>query len=207
MIARLSGTIIDKGVDHCILDVHGVGYLVHLPLLDLDRIPTVGDPAEVYVHTHVREDALQLFGFTTRGSRQLFERLIGVSGVGPKLALSALSVLEPAELQQALIAGDARVLGRIPGVGRKTAQRLALELGEKVASLDLGGTGPNTSASSASNAVLDDLALALANLGFAAKQTDRVLDALRPRAADGDDLEALLREALALLRSPGPKAS
>jgi len=207
LIARLTGTIADKGADHCILDVQGVGYLVHLPLLDLERLPPIGDPGEVYVHTHVREDALQLFGFASRGAKQLFERLISVTGVGPKLALSALSVLEPAELQAALIAGDARTLGRIPGVGRKTAQRLALELGEKVAGLDLGGTGAAMSASAASNAALDDLALALANLGFATKQTERVLDALRPKAAEGADLEALLREALALLRSPGPKAS
>ncbi len=200
MIGRLRGEIADKTMETVLLDVGGVGYQVFVPLLDLDGLPPIGDEATLYIHTHVREDAIVLFGFGSAGARKLFERMIGVTGVGPKLAMSALSVMRPAELQAAIIAGDVTALSRISGVGRKTAQRLALELGERVAALDLGGGLPGATPP-AGRETLDDLRLALQGLGYPPKSIDRVIDEISPAASAGAGVEALLRDALALLRS------
>jgi len=197
LIARLKGLIADKGIDSVVIDVGGVGYEVRVSLRALQALPPVAEPAEVHVHTHVREDAIVLYGFQTHGAKRLFRRLIGVSGLGPKLALNALSVYTAAELQSAITTADVPRLTRIAGVGKKTAQRVALELGDKLGDLDLGG-GPTTPHASAT---LTDLRGALQDLGFTQKQSDTVITALEPSAADGASIEALLKEALALLRS------
>lgn len=196
MIAWLRGVVVAKGIDTVVLDVGGVGYELHVSLRALQKLPPVGDAATVHVHTHVREDAIQLFGFTDLGAKRLFTELIGVSGIGPKLALNALSVYPADELREMILAGDLARLTRISGVGKKTAQRVVLELGEKLRGVDIGG-----GADAPRSGVLGDLRGALADLGYPPKKADAIIDALGPRAADGATIEELLKEALALLRS------
>jgi Holliday junction DNA helicase RuvA len=128
MIARLSGTLLDKQVQRLIIDVGGVGYEVWAPLSTFYAVGEPGARVAVHVHTHVREDAIQLFGFHTPLELLLFERLISISGVGPKVALAVLSGIEPGELVRAIRGADLARLVRIPGVGRRTAARLVVEL-------------------------------------------------------------------------------
>lgn len=198
MIARLTGTLAAKSLDTIILDVGGVGYELFVPLSVMESLANLGDRATLSVHTLVREDAITLYGFATSADRLLFQRLMTVSGVGPKLALQALSVYSGAELQTALVTSDERSLMRISGIGKKTAQRMLLELSEKVALMDLGGGA--ASAPAGSSRVVSDLVLGLLDLGFTRKQADDAAIKLKGRADEGVAVEVLLREALRLLR-------
>ncbi len=132
MIAHLSGTLLEKNVQRLIVDVGGVGYAVIVPLPTFYAAGEPGGRVTLRIHTHVREDALQLFGFATALELSLFERLISVSGIGPKVALSVLSGIEPPELVRAISSADVARLTRIPGVGKKTAERLVLELKDRL---------------------------------------------------------------------------
>lgn len=198
MIARLTGTLAAKSLDTIILDVGGVGYELFVPLSVMDSLAQLGDKATLAVHTLVREDAITLYGFATSADRLLFQRLMTVSGVGPKLALQALSVYTGAELQSAIVSGDERALTRISGIGKKTAQRMLLELSEKVALMDLGGSV--SAATPAASRAVSDLVLGLLDLGFTRKQADDTALKLKARAEEGAAVEVLLREALKLLR-------
>ena len=198
MIARLTGTLAAKSLDTIILDVGGVGYELFVPLSVMESLANLGDRATLAVHTLVREDAITLYGFATTADRLLFQRLMTVSGVGPKLALQALSVYSGVELQTALVTSDERSLMRISGIGKKTAQRMLLELSEKVALMDLGGG--EASAQVGSSRVVSDLVLGLLDLGFTRKQADDAAIKLKGRADEGVAVEVLLREALRLLR-------
>src|SRR5688500_17723623 len=124
MIAFLRGTLLEKHPNQVIVDTHGVGYDVTIPVSTFSTLPETGAPVVLRVHTHVREDALALFGFATADEKQLFERLIGVSGIGPKLAITVLSGLATADLVQAIRGAQIEMLVRIPGVGKKTAERI-----------------------------------------------------------------------------------
>ena len=128
MIGRLTGRLVDKEPNRLVLDVHGVGYELYVPLSTFYGLGDAGAEVSLRVHTHVREDALTLFGFATRLELQVFERLIAISGVGPRLALAVLSGIEPPDLVRAVASGDVARLTRIPGVGKKTAERIGLEL-------------------------------------------------------------------------------
>ncbi|MEL6613467.1 MAG: Holliday junction branch migration protein RuvA, partial [Bacteroidota bacterium] len=147
MITYVSGTLVAKKPTEAVIDVQGLGYEVLIPASSFDKLPAVGSPAKLLTIHHVREDAALLFGFATDAERALFREMTSVSGVGPKLALAALSAMAPAELRAAVIADDAAMLTRIPGVGKKTAQRLCVELRDRLAKLDglgqadLGGDG------------------------------------------------------------------
>jgi len=132
MIARLSGTLLDKAADTVIVDVGGVGYLVHLSLQSMTRLPAEGARVDLRTYTHVREDALQLYGFAGDDEERLFHLLIGVSGVGPRLALNVLSGMPAAELAEAIVESEIPRLTRIAGVGKKTAERLVVELKDKL---------------------------------------------------------------------------
>ena len=198
MIARLTGTLAAKSLDTIILDVGGVGYELFVPLSVMESLANLGDRATLAVHTLVREDAITLYGFSTTADRLLFQRLMTVSGVGPKLALQALSVYTGVELQTALVTSDERSLMRISGIGKKTAQRMLLELSEKVALMDLGGGAASTPVGS--SRVVSDLVLGLLDLGFTRKQADDAAIKLKGRADEGVAVEVLLREALRLLR-------
>ena len=182
MIARLRGTLVDKRPGQVTLEVGGVGYKVLIPLSTYYELDGEGATVSLRIHTHVREDALSLFGFLTEIEEVLFQRLISVAGVGPSLALKVLSGLEPPDLVDAIRQGDLRRLGSIPGVGKKTAERLVVELKDKMPEM-LGRVREEASSpgASAPEVVLrDDLVSALVNLGYQRNQVDKaVRDAIQ----------------------------
>jgi|SRR5450830_1849113 Holliday junction DNA helicase RuvA len=192
MIARLAGILLEKQPDRVVLDVRGVGYLVSISFQTFQELPAASAEAALWIHTHVREDALSLFGFATDREKILFEMLIGVSGVGPRLAMTLLSGIPSGELFSALARGDARRLTSIPGIGKKTADRLTLELKEKAGKL---------AASLESDEIVplsSDVVSALVNFGYKKSEADRVVDALTRRGAPPSFSE-FLKEALAAL--------
>lgn len=207
MIARLEGNLVEKSPERLIVDVHGVGYEVRVPLSTYASLPPPGSPIRLLIHTHVREDALNLYGFESFRERHLFEKLISVSGVGPKLALALLSGLSADELSEAIQSGDTAPLGKVPGVGRKTAERLVVDLRDKLGALS-GATPPGGRAAEAAEGaeervLLADVRSALLNLGFSPRDTERALETARQgldkEGFDGRaDLtfEGLFREAL-----------
>lgn len=196
MIALLTGRIAYKSPDHIILDVNGVGYRVLIPFSTYYELPEEGT-ATLHIHTCVREDAIQLYGFRTRLEKNFFQLLISVTGVGPKLARDILSNIQPAPLAQALGQSDIHKLSAIPGIGKKTAERLILELKEKVKKLDL-DIAPSTEARRMlEEGVVDDVVSALLNLGYKEQQVRKALGGLDTSA--GTSLEELLKQALKTL--------
>jgi len=205
LIARLRGTLLDKRPGHAIVDVAGVGYEVTVPLPTYRALGEIGGGADLYVHTHVREDTLALFGFGTPLEKELFVRLVGVNGVGPKTAIALLSGLGADDLVDALRRRDLKRLSQVPGVGRKTAERIALEVADRVASLAPAGDGVAGSAPGAARSTLrDDLISALVNLGYnariATEAADDALLAAIPGASPPPVFEGLLKGALRSLR-------
>jgi Holliday junction DNA helicase RuvA len=192
VIARLSGTLFEKNVQRIILDVGGVGYDVLVPLSTFYALGEPGTPIVLRIHTHVREDALLLYGFATPLEQTLFERLITVSGIGPKLALAVLSGIESGELVAAIRQADLVRLTRIPGVGKKTAERLVLELKDRMPQGAAGGVEP---AGDAPASVRDDVLSALVNLGYQRHAVEKTADAVL-RRSDSHEFEGLLREIL-----------
>ena len=195
MIASLRGRLAEKQPNRVVVDVAGVGYDVAVPL---STYYTLGDPgAEVAlrVHTHVREDTLALYGFSTPLELQIFERLIGISGIGPKLALAVLSGIDVGELARAVQAGDVGRLTAIPGVGRKTAERISLELRDKLPK----GIGDEIAAGAGAAApgreLRQDLLSALLNLGYHRPLAEKAVDAALARA-ESPAFEAVLKQAL-----------
>ncbi|MGH9466012.1 MAG: Holliday junction branch migration protein RuvA [Terriglobales bacterium] len=178
MIAFLHGVVRERQPSRVVLDVHGVGYELQVPVGTFSQLPPANAEASLHVYTHVREDAIQLFGFATTPEKLVFEKLITVNGVGPKLALSILSGLAPEALAAALQAGDHALLTAIPGVGRKTAERLVLELRDKLPAI--AAAGPAAGAAAPSGAA-EDVFSALVNLGYPAPQALQAVQ--RARAA------------------------
>ena len=195
MIAFLRGRVLDKQPNRVVVDVEGVGYEVHVPLSTYYDLGDEGAETALRVHTHVRDDALQLYGFLTALEQQLFERLIGISGIGPRLAIAVLSGIETRELVTAVQRGDVARLTRIPGVGRKTAERIILELKDRLAQLVVpAGTGPPVAVTSGDR-LRDDLLSALQNLGYQRALAERAVDATLV-SADDPGFEQALRAAL-----------
>lgn len=194
MIGYLRGRIERKQPNEVLLDVGGVGYRVHVPLSTFYRLGEPGTEASLLVHTHVREDALQLFGFFSPQEQVLFERLLDVSGVGPRLALGILSGIEAGELTAALRGGDLARLTRIPGVGKKTAERLVVELRDKMPAAVAG----EPTSSPAPSALKEDVLSALANLGYPRPQAERALEKAVRQSPDAR-FEDLLRLTLRLV--------
>jgi Holliday junction DNA helicase RuvA len=198
MIGRLTGTLVEKDLTRVILDVGGVGYDVHLSLTDLSRVGAPGDKVTLRIHTHVREDVLQLFGFLTEDGKHAFLTLMSVNGVGPKLASGILSGIDPQDLARAIQEKDLTRLTAIPGVGKKTAERLCLELAGKLVTTP--GSAPKPSGS---RQMLGDLASALLNLGYRPAQVDKVTRSLEEQVKEGAPMETLIRDALKLLNKGG----
>jgi len=196
MIALLTGQIAYKTPDHIILDVHGVGYRVLIPFSTYYELPEDG-AVSLHIHTSVREDAIQLYGFRTRLEKSFFQLLISVSGVGPKLARDILSNIQPAPLAQALGHSDTQQLSAIPGIGKKTAERLILELKDKVGKLDMTSLPAAEQREIPGNDILDDVASALLNLGYKEQLVRKALGALD--ASQGGSVEDLLKQALKVL--------
>ena len=196
MIAYLRGRLLQKHPNRVTIDVQGVGYEAHVPLSTFYGLPEVGGEVSLRIHTHVREDALLLYGFATMLELQLFERLISVSGIGPKLALAVLSGIEPNDLVTAIKQSDIARLTGIPGVGKKTAERLGLELKDKLSAFVAADTSASPLGTTAGESMRTDVLSALINLGYHRPLAERAVDAaLRTGAATFElSLKQALRE-------------
>ena len=193
MIARLRGELLESSFTGCVIEAGGVGYEILIPVSTFEKLPHPGSEAVLLIHTQVREDAITLYGFATAGERDLFRQLIGISGVGGKLALNILSGM-PVETFRAAVTGvDIKLLSRISGIGKRTAERLVVELKDKLGSGGETGGMPDLPAPQLD--AFRDVAAALEQLGFKRDAIDRTL---RQLAAENDkkDAEALLREAI-----------
>jgi len=193
LIGRLSGVVLEAGPDRVLLDVQGVGYELAVPLGTYTAMPPAGERATLHVYTHVREDALLLFGFATRQEKAVFEKLISVSGIGPKVALTVLSGMPLPELVAAIASQNAKRLATISGVGKKLAERLGLELKDRIA--DIGFLGAPAAVPVPSTSAAEDAIGALRNLGYKQAQSEAAV-AAAAREVSPDDLNALLSMAL-----------
>jgi len=190
MIGYLRGILRHKGAELLIIDVAGVGYELTCPLTTIDRLPAEGEECELTVKTHVREDQITLFGFSSLEERRLFESLTTVSGIGPRLGVACLSGMDAAQLKEAIITGNTKRIATIPGIGKKTAERMVLELRVKFEkSFALSAAQPSLSGQ------LSDLRSALINLGYKAAAVDKHLDEIKDSAAEMS-FEELLQGAL-----------
>lgn len=195
MIALLTGKIASKSPESVILDVNGVGYRVQIPFSTYFALPEDGSSLTLNIHTHVKEDAINLYGFLTPREKQFFQLLITVSGIGPKLAKDILSNIQPDELAQALCRSDIARLSTIPGIGKKTSERIVLELKDKVTKLGLVAESDATVAvTPETSSVRDDVASALVNLGYKEAIVSKILAEI---AIDANaPMQAVLRLAL-----------
>lgn len=200
MIARLAGTLAAKSSDAVIVDVGGVGYEVVCPLGTFAALPAVGEPVSLFIVTQIRDDAIRLFGFIAEQDRMLFQKLVSVTGVGPKLAIAVLSGAGTPDLVAAIRSGDGDMLRRIPGVGKKTAERIALELkGSLDDFIAAAGSGPRPALRKGE--ALDEAVLALISLGYRRNEAERVLADVARAKPDGLT-EELVRAALRELGRP-----
>ncbi|HXQ27418.1 MAG TPA: Holliday junction branch migration protein RuvA [Candidatus Acidoferrales bacterium] len=195
MIGSLRGKLIDKRPNQILLDVSGVGYQVQIPLSTFAGLGALHDETTLLIHTHVREDQFSLYGFLTAREKHCFELLLTASGVGPSLALKILSGMGLEDLVPAIRKGDVALLVRIPGVGKKTAERIVVELRDRLAAVDVPETGKPATRSQ----LEADVASALVNLGYEQRSVERAVE--QARAAGDADFEKLLRASLRILGS------
>jgi Holliday junction DNA helicase RuvA len=198
MIAMVRGILAYKSIDHVIIDVGGIGYRLFIPLSTFYSLPETGE-ISLFTHTHVREDALLLYGFVSLEEKNLFGILIGISGIGPKLAVNILSHIPVADLKRAIATGDINRLSGLPGIGKKTAERLVLELKDKVGSADglEQSTGVNPASGASAGETINDVISALVNLGYKENQARKVLENME--LAPGLSMEETLKGALKVL--------
>jgi len=194
MIGYLKGTLIDKKPNSVLMDVNGVGYLVNIPVSTFYDLPEEGSPLALFIYTHVREDVLALYGFRTTREKVLFEKLIGVSGIGPKMAIAFLSGMTADELIPAIQRQDILKLTTIPGVGRKTAERVALELREQIPALL-----SEAAQAAETKPMQEDLISALVNLGYHRSQAERAVKKVLEDAKPDSTFETLLKNSLQMI--------
>lgn len=197
MIALLTGKIAYKSPEFIILDVNGVGYRVQIPFSTYYDLPEEGKDISLNIYTNVKEDAINLYGFRSLAEKNCFQMLISVSGIGPKLGKDILSNIQVGDLARAITQGDLARLSAIPGIGRKTAERLVLELRSKVLKLDILQTLKEGTHATASSAMTDDIASALVNLGYKEGVVRKVLADMEVPAETA--MEEVLKKALKLL--------
>lgn len=196
MIASLHGTLLAKSATELLVEVNGVGYAVSIPLSTFEKAGEVGAPVTLLTYLHVREDALQLYGFATEEERNLFKLLISVSGIGPKMAQSILSGIAPADLTNSISEGNHFALTKIPGVGRKIAERLVVELREKISRMEIPSSFPPASSQAQTN-VRSETLLALTSLGFNRAVAEKALRAAIDETNGKDvTVETLIKAAL-----------
>ncbi|MBW1703861.1 MAG: Holliday junction branch migration protein RuvA [Deltaproteobacteria bacterium] len=199
MIAHINGLIFKKTTQSVIIEANGIGYEVFVPLSTFYTLPEKDEQVNLHIYTHVREDALILFGFKTKLEKDLFLMLIAVSGIGPKLGTNILSGIGPQELLEAIARGDALRLQAIPGVGKKTSERIALELKDRALKvLGREDLPPVPSLEGEDKGLVDDALSALFNLGYSPKAANMAIEKARSRATELT-LEGLIREALKVL--------
>jgi Holliday junction DNA helicase RuvA len=196
MIASLTGRLAFKAPTHLVLDVNGVGYEVFIPLSTYYGLPNLSESTSLSVHTHVREDAIQLFGFLTSQENDAFVLLTSVSGVGPKLALSVLSALPVSDLVSAIQSGDVEKLTTVPGIGNKSASRLVLELKDKVEKLHPDLASASEVPRQGHDATFDDALSALVNLGYRPQDAKEALKQVKKSNAESIVLKDMIRESL-----------
>ncbi|MGE5312060.1 MAG: Holliday junction branch migration protein RuvA [Nitrospirota bacterium] len=196
MIAHLRGSLQSKSPRYLILDVNGVGYEVTVPLTTFYELPDLGHTVSFHIHTHVRENTLQLYGFRSPQEKELFVRLMGVNGIGPRLAINILSGISAGELVATVRQEDVARLTVIPGVGRKTAERIIVELRDKLAGLDIPGESDLPARQQKGRAVLDDALSALLNLGYRRAVAQRAIDQACKILQRNITVESLLQECL-----------
>ena len=195
MIAHLRGKLLSKSPQTAVVEAGGVGYEATISIPTFTALPVEGNEVSLLIYTHVREDALVLFGFTTATEKRLFEKLLSISGIGPKLAVTVLSGLPPERLIAAIHAQDHATLTRIPGVGKKTAERIVLELKDKLQEL-----APAVGTSTATP-VAEDVLSALVNLGYQRASAQKGVEAAMARDPEaGKDFETLFRAAMAAMK-------
>ncbi len=195
MIAFLEGRLLSKSPEYIIVSAQGIGYQVAVPLSSFYELPAIEQVVRLHVYTHVRQDAIQLFGFLTAEEKKIFLLLLGVSGIGPKVALNILSGISSLELSQALLAENSARIQRIPGVGKKTAERIVLELKDKIKKLTPGPL-PSVVRKSEEESPWEDALSALINLGYPKAVAEKALDQIKNQTEDAISLEDLLRMAL-----------
>ena len=196
MIAFLTGRLAFKAPTHLTLDVQGVGYEVHIPLSTYYALPNLDEVTALNIHTHLREDAIQLFGFLSHSEKELFLLLTTVSGIGPKLALSALSSLPVTELVRAVQAEDIDKLSTVPGIGKKSASRIALELKDKVGKIQSATVQVSASEGPGLDGPFEDALSALVNLGYRPQDAKEALRRVTKGATGPVVLKNLIREGL-----------
>ncbi len=202
MIAHLRGTLLSKSPGQAVVECAGVGYDVAVSVQCFTRLPEQGEPASLHINTQVREDSIALFGFVDRNEKLLFEKLITISGVGPKLAITLLSGIEAAALATAIRSADHALLTRIPGIGKKTAERIVLELKDK---LEAVAAAPAVSGSTAVGAAAEDVISAMVNLGYSRPAAQKAVESALQTNAETDltlrnDFENLFRLSMRKLR-------
>ncbi|MGA7829150.1 MAG: Holliday junction branch migration protein RuvA [Geobacteraceae bacterium] len=197
MIALLTGKIAHKSPEYIILDVNGVGYRVQIPFSTYYDLPDDGAEISLTIYTHVKEDAISLYGFRTADEKLFFQMLISVSGIGPKLGKDILSNIQVKELAAAITRGDLARLSGVPGIGKKTAERLVLELKDKVAKQDFAGAAADGEQTMPSAGIEEDVASALINLGYKEAVVKKALAELR--VSPDDSMEQVLKQALKAL--------
>jgi Holliday junction DNA helicase RuvA len=189
MIAHLKGILIRKAPNEVVIETGGVGYAATIPLSTFIRLGEVGETAALHIHTHLTDDSLALFGFASPEEKDMFLKLIGISGIGPKLAVNTLSGIDPQNLEDAIRKSDVARLSLVPGIGKKTALRIVMELQDKLEDkerLIAGKASPER----------EDLVSALMNMGFRRKEVERVVDRTVSSVPEGTGFEKLLRESL-----------
>ena len=205
MIARLHGVLLESEYTHCIVDVQGVGYDVQIPLSTFDKLPRTGEEVTLWISTQVREDAITLFGFAEKDEKKLFENLLDVSGIGGKLALAILSGMPLESLCNAIVNGDVKLLSKISGVGKRTAERLVVDLHDKLPKLGMSFAGSASTAAVAQDdprsEAVNDALLALSQLGFkneqAREKVNAIAASLPPEECSSENLLRLAIQQLA----------
>ena len=192
MISFMKGIIVQKTNTSVVLEAGHIGYEIIMPTCALSELDGVGDTAMIHTYLHIRENELSLYGFTNAFQREIFLKLIDVNGVGPKVALAALSALDPNDLVRAIVSEDYATIASVPGVGKKTAQRIALDLKDKFAQGMAAGFDGESITSSASNSAFGDARLALESMGFMPLEVSNALKV----AASSDDVTTIIEKAL-----------
>ncbi len=200
MIAHIRGNVLFKAPNSVVIECSGVGYELAISVATYTELGDPGKAATLHVHTHVREDALQLFGFHELTEKRLFEKLLTISGIGPKLAITVLSGIAAGRLVTAIRSGDHATLTKIPGIGKKTAERVVLELKDKLDDLAAAGPAAMESAKPALGAIADDVLSALTNLGYPRPVALKSIESASRDAAVTKDFELLFRAAIAAVR-------